>query len=582
MARPLLLRAALVASALAVGCDVPPSVEVDGASAGATDGASSPSEQDATTPSRDASPAPRDAGTDADAASDASDAAADGEADADADASTPPRCGVGEPLLCMPGEGCTVSDDCEGLCSGGICDPPSHADGKLSPSLGETAVDCGGPDALVDPIVRCENGLACSVGSDCRSGACDPVTGACVGATSCVSVPAASRAGIDTCGVGETGSAAAAHESCCASLPLPVTTTRRLDKYEITAGRVRRFVEALTATYGTANVRDFAKGFAAANPGSQLEILDTSHPGLFDVLPASSAPTAKLSLVTALGLFAIDPINTLDGCFVSNGASGHSTYFWDAATRGVFRLPRRVHAQETLDEKPINCTMPLLLMAFCAWDGGELARMTDYREVWGKNPQPLGSSSVYVPWATLLPIGDFAFRNGQHVASTCPAGWPGCVPGQPEFYRFPLQNADGTNLVLVNDMTPLVPAPGRFPLDVTRLRSANGEGWYDVGGLDLEPGWVDSPPTTPSGAVYGFCDTTSAPEPGETACSRGSSSGTLRYDGPLPHLPVVGYSWEGHARLNESYLAGRASTPNGYRPVTFQFGKTSGRCARTY
>ena len=229
--------------------------------------------------------------------------------------------------------------------------------------------------------------------------------------------------------------------------------------------------------------------------------------------------------------------------------------------------------------------MSLIYMAFCAWDGGELARMEDYREVWGSNPQPIAAGNVYVPWNTILDVGQFNWRNGQHGTFACVNGWPGCIslPGnQPVFYTYPTRNANNTPINLSNDSTPLLSAPGRFARDVTRATSANGEGWYDVGGLSLETGWVDNPPTNPSGAITDFCDTSASPGPGETACLRGDNPGVLRFSGALPHLPLVGYSWEGHARYNENYLAGRTATPAFMKPVTWQYGKGGGRCARTY
>lgn len=504
------------------------------------------------------------------------------DAGVDATVDAGPTCGAGFPMLCMPGQACMTDDDCEGKCTANVCDAPSHTDGKLSPSLGETDIDCGGPDALVDPAVRCENALLCMVDADCKSSACSAKSGRCVAGASCAVAAGDSVSGIETCGAGETGTPGATGDNCCASLPLPTTTTRRLDKYEITAGRIRRFVNAVTATYGTADLRAWTKAYAAANPGSQLEYVDTNFPGLLDLLPQTATPAARLSLVTALGLFAVDPINTLDGCYVGTGSEGHSTYYWDAATRGVFRLPARTHSQATLDEKPINCTMSLIYMAFCAWDGGELARMTDYREVWGTNPQAIAAGNVYVPWAAMLDVGQFNWRNGQHGGFNCVNGWPGCVANQPIFYRYPLRNADNSLINLANDSSPLISAPGRFEMDVTQAVSANGEGWYDIGGLNLETGWVDSPPTNPSGAIQDFCDTSASPGPGETACTRGDNNGVLRYSGPLPHLPLVGYSWEGHFRYNENYLAGRTANPGNWKPVTWQYGKGGGRCARTY
>ncbi len=521
------------------------------------------------------------------------------------DAAPPPQtCGVGFPDMCLTGERCRDSDDCEGLCTLGVCAAPSYTDGKLSPSLGETDVDCGGPAAAADPALRCEPEAACVGDTDCKSEACSPKTKTCAAGRSCSSTAAQGVSGIETCGAGETP-APAGHESCCATLPLPVTTTRRLDKYEITAGRIRRFVAAITAQYaGVANVRAWAKAYAAANPTSQLGVIDANYPGLLDIMPATATPAARLSLVTALGLFSVDPINASDGCYVGNGSEGHSTYFWDAATRNVFRMPPRVHAQGTLDEKPINCTNSLMYMAFCAWDGGELARMEDYREVWGNQPAAVGTATIYHPWDALLSIGQFNWRNGQHGVPpggfTCPIDWPGCVPmplppavgpTQAVFYRYPTRNADNSAINLANDSSPLMSAPGRFTMDVTAATSANGQGWYDVAGLDLETGWVDNPPSAApvpvNSRIMDYCDTSASPGAGETGCTRVDTggvarNGVLRYSGPLPHLPLVGYSWEGHARYNEAYLAGRTANPNSWKPVTWQYGKAGGRCARTY
>ncbi|HRG99384.1 MAG TPA: hypothetical protein PLR99_24225 [Polyangiaceae bacterium] len=538
--------------------------------------------------------------------SDAGDASTDGgPADAApdaADSAVPPppqTCGVGFPAQCLPGERCRDGDDCEGLCTGNVCAPPSYTDGKLSPSLGETAIDCGGPGAAANPAYRCENTIACLVNDDCKSLSCSPKTNTCVAGASCSSTAAQGVSGIETCGGGETPSAA--HESCCATLPLPATTTRRLDKYEITAGRMRRFIASITAASGgVANIRAWVNGYVAAHPGSQLEYIATNFPGLIDsVVPASATPTAKLSLVTTMGLFVIDPINVADGCYVGNGSYGHSTYYWNDATRNTFRMPPRVHSQDALDEKPINCVNSLMYMAFCAWDGGELARMEDYREVWGSQPEALpGGPTVYHPWAAILEPGQFNWRNGFHATEgaagfRCVAGWPGCIDDtQPIHYRYPTRNANGTNINLANDSIPLTSAPGRFQMDLTLATSANGQGWYDIAGDNLETGWVDNPPTDApvpvNSRITDYCDTSfGTPSPGESPCTRVDSAGNphngvLRYSGPLPHLPLVGYSWEGHARYNEAYLAGRNATPSSWKPVTWQYGKGSARCARTY
>jgi hypothetical protein len=289
------------------------------------------------------------------------------------------------------------------------------------------------------------------------------------------------RAGLDTCGTGETGEPTAKHESCCRSLPLPTRTERSLDKYEITAGRLRVFIESIAAqNNGVPDVRGFAKSYAAANPGSQLASVASGYPGLLDILPNQAGPTAPLPLPVHLGAFPLDPINDLDGCFTAPNKNGHATYWQpksDLEPFGIGVNGVRKYAREVLDEKPVNCVMPVVLATFCAWDGGELARTADYHEVWGRHPEVLGSATVYVPWASILSVGQFGWRNGIGTA-TCPAfPWPGCVDPPYVFYASPAQG-----LALADDATPVFAAPGRYPLDVTAIQSANGEGWVDVGG----------------------------------------------------------------------------------------------------
>ncbi len=468
-----------------------------------------------------------------------------------------------ECVACQPGE---ISNATTGF----LCAPDPNVGG------------CGGPAAVDDPALRCEDGVACQVGTDCRSGVCSGASGLCVAGASCGVGAGDSRSGIETCGVGETAGGGAGHESCCKSLPLPFEPARRLDKYEVTAGRVRRFVAAITAQYGTTDIRQFAYDYAAANPDSQLGYLAANYPTVVDVLPHSAALSAKPPLAVHLGVYPLDPMNSLDGCWVGSGSYGHPTYWQDPATLRAFGIDNngsRRFSQAALDEKPMNCAMSLMFMAFCAWDGGELANMTDYQQVWGQNPQPVGATTVYVPWASILAPGEFNWRNGQNGTFDCIAGWPGCVPKdtwppQQIFYQYP------AGVASANDASGLISAPGRFPYDVTAVTSANGEGWMDIGGLSLESGWVPEPPGAPAGAIADICDVSARPGPGETGCVRQGTNGVLRHEGELPHLPLVGYSWEGHARYNEAYLAGNAALPANWKPVTFQYGKTGGRCAR--
>ena len=496
-------------------------------------------------------------------------------------------------LSCAPrraeGAACAWSAECaSGLCEAGAC--VAQIEGYFSfdrcqVPLGGAPYPCG---VAVGPL--CEDGERCASGADCLSGACSALRGRCVSGRSCALAAGDSPAGVETCGAGET-TGANAHESCCKSLPLPVTPWRRLDKYEVTAGRIRRFVAGVTAQYGVTNIRRWAYEYAAEHPDSQLGYMAIHYPTVLDVLPDSAQSNAKPPLAVHLGAFPLDPINALDGCYVGAGGYGHATYHQDAATLANYGLPPRRFTQEQLDEKPMNCVMPLFAMAFCAWDGGELAAATDFQEVWGTHAERVNTTTVYIPWDTLLGPGDINWRNGQNSTFDCISGWPGCFPYsvnpadpvQPIFYRYPTRYSNNAPIDLADDQSPLMSAPGRFPLDATTITSIGGEPWMDIGGLSLEIGWVPDPPTSVgSGTVQDICDVSSWPQPGEVGCVRRGQQGTLRHAGPLPHVPYFGYSWEGHARVNEAWLAGTSPNPASYRVITFQYGKVGARCSRVY
>lgn len=491
---------------------------------------------------------------------------------------------------CSTGSACTNDDQCEGKCADGACTAPTTTDGKKSPSLGETDVDCGGPTAP-----PCAEGLGCAADSDC-------VTKACGAAKTCVSAPSCKGsngpAGIETCGTAEPGAQGAKNESCCKSLPLPKTTTRRLDRYEITAGRFREFMKSLAdANGGVPNLRAFAKTFATQNPTSQLGKVLTGFPGFLDILPDKKLPDDTATLANFLGAFPVDAMNRLDGCYVGTDSYGHATYWqpaddlkavgvgYGASPNGI-----RKYGREVLDVKSLNCVMPVVLAAFCAWDGGELARTSDYYEIWGRKSVAVANGAatktVFIPWANILSVGKFNWRNG--AAGACnPISWPGCQTNQPIFYQFPLGGA----VPLSDDESPLIGAPGRFPDDITAITSANGEGWFDVAGNMLEAAWPVGA-VTPS-ARKDVCDTTS-PTVGANACARtfaasGSlpaetRAGTRRFTGDLPHIALIGYSFEGHTGLSEAFLGAPAMDESkglSLTPVTFQYGKVSGRCARS-
>lgn len=499
---------------------------------------------------------------------------------------------AGKPIGDASGDGtvpaggaCTSDDQCEGKCASGMCAAPTTSDGKRSPSLGETDVDCGGSAAP-----PCAEGRGCAADGDCTTKICGAAK-TCVSALSCRG--SSGPSGIETCGAGEVGDPNAKLESCCKSLPLPTTTTRRLDKYEITAGRMREFMVALAAMNGgDPDIRSYARAYATAHPTSELGKVATMYPGLLDILPNTKSVNADVPLAVHLGAFPLDPMNTLDGCFVGPGSYGHATYWQEPADLKPFGVGYpsdnpdgvRKYSREELDTKPLNCVMPLIMAAFCNWDGGELARTTDYREIFGHQSAIIGTNTtVFFAWDQLLEIGKFNWRNGN--GDTCDppspiAGWPGCTVPQPSFYRFPV-----AAVALEDDESPYISAPGRFPLDVTKVRSGNGEGWFDIGGDMLEAAWPNTNVNPGPVHISDVCDASAST--GGTACVRAGTgfSGILRYQGELPQIALIGYSFEGHPRRSEAYLASDDGDearliPNNLHPATFQYGKLGGRCVR--
>jgi hypothetical protein len=268
----------------------------------------------------------------------------------------------------------------------------------------ETDVDCGGPNAP-----KCAEGKACLVDGDCVV-ACN-YQKRCIMAPSC-----APHLGGDTCGKGEVGTVGTQHESCCKSLPVvgfadgahPGTTVY-LDKYEITAGRIRAFVDAVAkANGGVPNV----KAWIAAHPpliwdaawdvflpsgyegdtkiiGRRLlgdprpeDSGNQGPPGPGVILPPATDQARNMGINFQFGSQVYVDLHG-NNCGTFAGAYGFPTYFYPGAILARDnQLPRAngtgaggllVPAAEALDVKAVNCITNAMLVAFCHWDGGQLA-----------------------------------------------------------------------------------------------------------------------------------------------------------------------------------------------------------------
>lgn len=246
---------------------------------------------------------------------------------------------------------------------------PSPTDGIRNGT--ETDVDCGGAD-LATP--RCSLYAGCAVDADCAKGRCLPGPGGarCQTAPSCTGAP-----GTRTCGL-------AGDEDCCASPAVPAGTVQRLgawenqawhptkvsafklDKFEITVGRMRAFFQAMGG-----NLRAHAP---AAGAGASPRIPNSGWRASFDVrLPGSWAE--------------IDGRLGPAGCYMSGDNADGGTATWTSAP-GPY------------EELPITCADWYTLFAFCAWDGGRLPTDAEWLHAarggeedrdyaWGKALEPL-------------------------------------------------------------------------------------------------------------------------------------------------------------------------------------------------
>lgn len=461
----------------------------------------------------------------------------------------PKTCGTGTSELCVDGQPCGTRDDCaSSVCVGGTCAPATDADGVKNGT--ETDVDCGGPTAKrcgagracatnddcglrtcvgatcivpsstdavrngtesdvdcggaaqsfdgvdVPAAPKCELTKACLADTDCASSVCAD-TGRCVEAPSCRPLHGGS-----TCGTGEVGDFGAKHESCCKTLPVPGLTMMQggvskqvyLDKYEVTAGRVRAWITAIEGQYGgVPNIQAWVKArmaddalLASMFPGTWADDLPSVASGQTKAFPyhAGGTVTLDLGLDAQLGPTSYyrgtQPglASATSGCSMDAGGYGHRTYWADKATSDNFGEVYRPNMKDVLDEKSMNCATPLMFAAFCAWDGGYMPTQAAIIAAYGTKQWPWGDTPA---------MNDDVAKMGNYNAGT---GNFGAVTPR---YLFPVVDY----ATFANDFTPIIAAPGRFPKDAATQVRPTGETWMDLGGNLIE--WNFN-----AGAYYGW------------------------------------------------------------------------------
>jgi hypothetical protein len=406
-------------------------------------------------------------------------------------------CGGGTAPKCEAPKACVAAGDCaSGACKTNICQVATSSDAIKNGD--ESDVDCGG---TTTSAVKCALARTCVADADCGSAICNEAKH-CIEAQSCRILH-----GGETCGTGEYGQAGAVHESCCKSLPVAGLTVMQggvpkqvyLDKYEVTAGRVRTWLEAIKTQYGgVPNIRAWVQARVATDPllaamypaapapyvGNMTDYLPsmyngetkpfTVYPPLLPLYGNQSVVQIEMGLDGQIGptsYFRGLVTGGTSGCAMYAGASGHRTVWTDDTKAAEFGELSRggTAARDSLDEKSANCMTPLMFAAFCAWDGGYVQSQAAYLTAYGTGVLPWGAPAA----------GRTINQDGNDRTNYNINGLANLFANPPK-YNYPLATnyADG--------QTQLIAAPGRFPLDIASTARPGMESWMDISGNMLE------------------------------------------------------------------------------------------------
>jgi len=274
-------------------------------------------------------------------------------------------CGGKSAPKCADGKACTEAEDCESAaCTGAKCKSPAPDDTLKNGD--ETDVDCGGAKAP-----KCATGKACAANSDCASDGCS-YDKTCVEYRSCVA-----HFGGDTCGVGETGTPGAKHESCCNVVQ---SQGIKVGKFQVTSGRIRAFID---------RYKGDLQGWAKTNPKNWKAEWN-------DQLPASADDAIEV----------MGPANKR-GCRITQSGGGSRTYWTPTKEYADGRSDTQEYKQDVLDEKAQNCVPWHMAQALCAFDGGRLMSLAELKKLrtnGGTTKWPWGDTPAFVFKSSANPI----------------------------------------------------------------------------------------------------------------------------------------------------------------------------------
>jgi hypothetical protein len=344
-------------------------------------------------------------------------------------------CGkCGDHKHCNSGSDCTSK-----VCTGNVCQPPSCADGVQNGL--ESDIDCGGQTTCN----RCGVGQKCTAHADCEADACD-YKSQCTFARSCGAVNPGDGAvgfwGRVTCGEGEypfpQSSSPEEKNNCCETHSVTGLPGVQMDRFVVTAGRMRTFLERLNY-----DVKSFVKSLPATT---------TTWNHAWD----DKVPSSREEAFVALGPGNFDT-HVRQGCEFASPYDGMRTYYWkksecpsgqgfDCTTETAYGFPQYVY-----DMKTLNCVEVYVGAAFCAWDGGRLASETELLTA------TQAGGKTY-PWGNQAPVGATpgVVGSGDHFSAFGKQYyWPNA--DDPNDSATPLVARGETNIHLIG-------IPGRYPM----------------------------------------------------------------------------------------------------------------------
>jgi formylglycine-generating enzyme required for sulfatase activity len=310
----------------------------------------------------------------------------------------------------------------------------------------DEAMALAGPPHGPKPV-----GAACTTDADCQSGGCS-TAGVCASAPSCTA-----HEGGATCGP-------SGGDDCCRTLPVPRPgAPYRLDKYNVTAGRFRVFIQ---------KTRGNVRGWVRAH-----------RPDWFEPSWLAFLPRVMDDGTAVRGdshLFA--PGEGIDGVYqqlgpihygLAEGGGNEGCLTKEIGNARTYRLPDAVntrlfadvqqYSEEVLDQKSLQCATFFMLAAFCAWDGGRIPTIDELDYAWD--------------------AGDPATRTYPWGNAPEPGGWNDAYPFDPTGQGFGLHAPSGGDLTYANyrynvflpphircvagtdqcDYSLYIAPPGRFP-----------------------------------------------------------------------------------------------------------------------